>query len=250
MLVDVHAHLDLVKDIGSTVNICKEKNFDSIITNGTNLEDNKKVLELSFKYDIIKPALGLYPLDLEKLNQKQIDDFFIFLESKIKNIFAIGEVGLDFSKENFNKEKQIKYFKKFLSLSEKYNKPLIIHSRKAEEQIVDIITSSSNKKIIMHCFCGNFKLIKKLIEHGVYFSIPCTILKSKHFQKLVEVLPFENILTESDSPFLSSNKLLENKPYFIVDTIKKISEIKKINKTNLENKIFTNYKKIFLHGKV
>ena len=245
MKVDIHVHFELLEDIEEKIERCKKDNFHALIANGINLEANKLALNLSKKYPLIKASFGLYPDELENLNESQINETFSFIEKNIKNIVALGEIGLDFSNPSWNKEKQIKVFERFISLGKKHNLALIIHSRKAEKEVIDILEKNKASKVVLHCFSGNFKLIEKAYSLNYNFSIPCTIVKSEHFQKLVKEIKIANLLTETDSTFLSPFKDKKNEPFFINETLKKISEIKQISLKEAENKLFENYKRLF-----
>ena len=97
----------------------------------------------------------------------------------------------------------------------------------------------------MHCFSGNFKLAKKVVSNGWYFSIPVTILKSTHFQGIVELTPLNQILTETDAPFLAPPEKEINEPAFIKLTVGKIMKIKGLPRPEIEKELFTNYQRIF-----
>jgi len=246
MIVDIHAHLtypDFKNNLDKVIERSKKVGVKHIISNGTNLEDNKKVLELSKKYKIVEPAFGLYPVEAESLSEKELTKTFEFLE-KNKSI-AFGEIGLD-KKLGKNFPKQKKVFEEILSLAEKKDKPIIVHSRKAELDCIEIIESFKLKKVVMHCFSGNFKLVKKVENNGWFFSIPTNIVNLLHFQKIVSEVSLNQLLTETDAPFLSPHKDKRNEPSFIVETIKKMSEIKQMNETEIKNIIYMNFQKIFL----
>lgn len=242
MLVDVHCHLhfkEIISDIDNILKRAKENNFSAILNSGTSLESNKITLELSKKYDLIKSSLGIYPTEIKDIN-KEIE----FIEKNKKQIWAIGEVGLDF-KEAKNFEEQKKNFLKIIDLAERINKPIIIHSRKGEKEVLDLLETSKLKKVILHCFSGNFNLIKRAIDLNYSFSIPPVIVRLEHFQKLVELSPSTKLLTESDAPFLSPYKGQYNEPSFIKETIKHIAKIKKITEEETEKIVFMNFQKIF-----
>jgi TatD DNase family protein len=252
LLVDVHAHLNLKEfdsDLDEVINRAKIAGVKVFINNGLNPDSNRKTLELRKKYSLIKPALGLYPDDAIKLTEKQIQDELNFIEKNKDEVIAIGEVGLDYKycKEKKNQEFQKEIFLKIINISQKINKPLIIHSRKAESDVIEILEKAKAKKVILHCFSGKLKLIKKAAELGYYFSIPTNITRSQHFQKLVEIVDINQLLTETDAPYLSSYKNSRNEPSFIIETIKKIAEIKNISINETANNIFMNYQKVFLH---
>jgi TatD DNase family protein len=250
MLVDVHAHMDLIGNLDHAIQKCRENNFYAVISNGTNLNDNQKVLDISKKYGVIKSALGFYPDEVDFLDESDIEESFSFIKKNIRKLTAIGEIGLDFSNKDSNKKKQIDVFNTCIELAEKNKLPIIVHSRKAELEITEILESSSIKKVVMHCFSGNFKLIKRLYEKNFSFSIPCIINRSEHFQKIVKEINLDNILTESDAPFLSPFPDKKNKPYFIKNTINEISKIKNLDNKIIEDTILENYKKMFSNNLV
>ncbi|MEK6932776.1 MAG: TatD family hydrolase [Nanoarchaeota archaeon] len=247
MLVDVHCHLtdEKLENLDLVIKNAKKNDVVSIISNGTNFEDNLNVLKLSKKHDIVKASLGLYPLDAVKLNEEDLDKTFEQIRKNKKDIIAIGEVGMDFKhNQEFNKQKDI--FLKIIELSEKIKKPLIIHSRGAEKEVIELLETSRSKRFLMHSFTGNYKLVKKIFDNNYFLSIPCNIVRSTHFQDIIKNFEMKQILTETDSPYLSPYKDKMNEPSFIVETIKKISEIKMLEKEEVEKIIFMNYQNFFL----
>lgn len=251
-LVDVHSHLDDKKfsNLDSIIVRARKAGVKIIICNGLNPKSNRVCLELSEKYDIVRASLGIYPSDAERLSSKELEDEIMSIEKNRNRIVAIGEVGLDFhwtKKDETEKiEKQRMVFKKLIKLSEKICKPLIVHSRKAEKECIEILEKSRNRKIVMHCFNGNKKLVEKVINNKWFFSIPANIVRSKQFQMIVEECPINQLLTETDAPYLSPYQGRINEPSFIVETIKKIAEIKNMDETEVINNIFMNYQTVFL----
>ncbi len=248
MLVDVHAHLDFPQfenNLDSVIERAKKNSVVKIINNGTNIASNRKTLELSKKYDLVEASLGIYPLEALKISKQEFENELNFIKKNKNNIIAIGEVGLEFQKDKNHKEQKL-IFEKFIELSEKTSLPLIVHSRGAEKEAVEMLISSKVKKVVLHCFNGNKNLIKIAQENNFLFSIPTTITKLYHFQNLVNLVSLKNILTETDAPFLSPFPNKVNEPAFISETIKKIAEIKKITKDEAEKIIFMNFQNTFL----
>jgi len=247
MLVDVHCHLnftDYDKDRDEVVKRAEKLDM-VVIDSGTCIKDNRKSLELSKKYKSIKSSLGLYPLYATKLKIKDLENEINFIEKNKNDTIAVGEIGLDgLEKDSMEKQKEI--FGRMLSLAEKIKKPVVIHSRKAEKECIEIIETFKIKNVNMHCFSGNFKLVKKVQDNGWVFSIPANIVRLFHFQKIVEETPISQLLTETDSPYLSPFIEKRNEPSFVVETVKKISEIKKLNEEETKKLIFMNFQKIFL----
>ena len=129
-------------------------------------------------------------------------------------------------------------------MAKELNKPVIVHSRQSEARVVELLKINKMEKVVMHSFTGNKKIAKEIIDNNWSFSIPPTIINSKHFQFLAEITPIENLLTETDSPYQYTNNEF-NKPYFVEHSIKMISAIKKIDFGKVSQIIFKNYKKIF-----
>jgi len=259
MLVDVHCHLThekLKNQIPDIVKRAKEKGVVSIIASGVNVPTNREVLELTKKYDIIKCSLGLYPIDLLGIQPDEsgltrntekfdLDEELKFIEKNKDKILAVGECGMDFHWDKEHHEEQKSNFEKIIKFVKRIDKPILIHSRKAETECVELLERSGIKKVILHMFEGRKHLIKKAEELGYYFTVPVNILKSQHFQMLVDMVNISRLLTETDAPWMSPD-LNPNEPANVSLTIKKIAEIKKMDVKEVENAIYMNYQNVFL----
>ncbi|MEA3399309.1 MAG: TatD family hydrolase [Patescibacteria group bacterium] len=260
-LVDIHAHLDYppLNEISKElIERSVNAGVKYIISNGTNPESNRKVLELAKKYSIVKPALGFYPTHVQEVSEEELDSELDFI-SKQKNCVAIGEVGLDkafapedkqekisddLKEELFSKQKA--GFKKIINLAEKTGLPLIVHSRKAELEVIEMLEESKVKKIIMHCFMGKKKYVERIRNNGWTFSIPVIVIKLQQMQELVRDTPMKQLLTETDSPFLGPIPGESNEPKNVSLSIKKIAEIKGLTENETADSIFMNYQNLFL----
>ncbi|MEM4959497.1 MAG: TatD family hydrolase, partial [Nanopusillaceae archaeon] len=140
-------------------------------------------------------------------------------------------------------KKEIFWFEKFLEIAEKINKPVILHSRKAEKETIEISKNYKCKKIL-HSF-WNIELVKSAIENEFYFSIPAFVYKDKYLQKIAEKIPIDLILTETDSPFLDPIGKRENNSWKIIYGLEMLSKIKNIDKDELAANIAKNFEKIF-----
>lgn len=252
MLIDVHAHLDYeenLKNIEVIIENAKKAKVTTIVNNGLNPKSNRTTLELSKKYSIVKPALGLYPTDALLLSDEKIDEELKFI--KHQKPIAIGECGLDFSDKadvNFEntKKRQIDIFRKHILLAKSLDIPIIVHSRKAEKEVIEILKKESAKKVVLHCFSGKKSLISEAIKEGYCFSIPANVLRSTHFQELVRMVPITQILTETDFPFLSPVKEKPNEPANIALSISKIADLKNMTKEEVINSVYMTFQKLFL----
>lgn len=235
MKFDIHCHLTS-KEYNSKelIKECEKENI-SIITNGLDFSDNEKVLELSKNYKNVYASLGMHPTN--EFDEKVISQI---IENKNK-IVAIGEVGLDY-KEGINKN-QIVNFQKLIILAEKLNKPLIIHSRNAEKEVINELI---NIKVpaILHCFTGKKKLLKEaLINPNIYFSIPASIKYSEQFQDLAKEIPINRLFCETDSPYLW--KTGTNSPVNVANSYEMIAKIKGLKLNECEKIIENSIKNVF-----
>lgn len=261
MLVDVHCHLThelFAKDLDKVISSCREKGVKAIISSGINPEDNKKVLEIAARFpDIVKVSYGIYPIDALGLGNDEtgivrhpgvidLDKEFKFILANKNKIISIGEAGMDFKMDLKFQDKQRENFLKIINFCEKIDKPIVIHSRKAETEIIEMLANSKLKKVVLHCFEGRKHIIDKAISLGYSFSIPCTILKIQHFQELVKKAPIQQLLTETDAPWLSPVAGVRNDSSNVKLSVEKIAELKGITYKECENLIFMNYQRTFL----
>jgi len=133
-----------------------------------------------------------------------------------------------------------------ISLSEKLNKPIIVHSRNAEHECIDMLQSSKVKKIIMHCFTGKKSLVKEIIDNGWFLTAPTCISRSTQFQENVKLIPITQLFCETDSPYLSPYKDIRNEPAFVIEAYKKVAEIKNMEFKEVVNNIWMNWQKVFV----
>lgn len=257
LLIDIHSHLDhslLINKLDEIVQRAKNARLKHIITNGINPETNRICLELSKKYDIIKCGMGIYPRDALKKEieagdypiqskEFEIDDEIEFIRKNKNNVVAISEVGLDFV--NGESRQQIEDFQKMIDLSEVLSKPIVIHSRKAEAKCVEMLQSSKNKKIIMHCFSGKKSLVKRIADNGWFLTIPTIVVRSLQFQDIARNVPITQLFCETDSPYLSPYKEGWNEPAFVIESYNKIAEIKNMEVNEVVNNVYMNWQRVF-----
>jgi len=245
MIVDVHCHLTAPEFEKDLDNVVKRAKDIVIVTSGVNIVDNKKVLELCKRYKNVRAGLGLYPIDALELDYDELEESLEFIKKNKSKIVYVGEVGLDY-KESDNFKKQKENFFRIISFVEKIKKPIVIHSRKAEEDCIDMLKSSSLKNIMFHSFTGKIKLVKKISDNGWGMSVPTSVVRSEQFQKLVSEIDLSQLFTETDAPFMSPFSGKRNEPCFVVESLKKISEIKKIEIEETEKILHVNFQKMFM----
>lgn len=247
MYIDVHAHLDFydAAKIEKIVERARKAGVSIIVNSGIEPDRARKTMELTKKYPEIRASLGIYPVEMLKMSEKEISDEINYIKKNKDEIIAIGEIGMDM-KEALDIEKQKKNFEKLLKLALEMDLPVFIHSRKAELECIEILEKLKMKKVIMHCFSGKFSLVERARQNGWYFSIPANITFSEHFQKLAREISIDRILCETDSPFLHPEKgKRDNEPANIVEGYKKIAEVRGISLKECSIRIEENYKRLF-----
>jgi len=259
MLIDIHSHLDhcyFKDDIDKVIDNAKKADVKVILTAGINPETNRKALAIAKKYDIVKACLGIYPIqtlkkEIEegayqlKKDKFNVEDEIDFIKKNKKEIAAVSEIGLDYYWDKEHKKEQKKLFENMISLAEKLNKPVIVHSRKAESDCIEMLKSSKLKKIIMHCFTGKKVLVKQIIDNNWFLTAPTSIVRSTQFQDNVKIIPITQLFCETDAPYLTPFKDKRNEPAFITESYKKIAEIKKMELKEVINNVWMNWQNLF-----
>lgn len=248
-LVDVHCHLTddaFAHDIDQIIERAKNAGFVALVSNGLDPTSNRAVLALAKKYSLVKPALGIHPLHVATLSEGTIAEETTFIMKQQKTIVAIGECGLDY-KHAEDPVKQKKVFQNLLLLAKTIKKPVIVHSRKAEEDVITLLEDAqlTKEQIVLHCFTGRKTLITRAINNGWYFSIPAIINKDQHFQRLVQECTINQLFTETDAPYLGPEKGKRNEPLFIRQTVETIATLKQMDANEVANNIFMNWQRVF-----
>ncbi len=251
-MIDSHCHLDhepLFKNLDEILKRSKEVGIEKLLTICTTLDSFNKIKQLVKKDDIIYGTYGIHPHEAknDKVTSSQIIDEI----SKNEKIIGIGETGLDFY-YNFSDEKdQIKSFEEHIKASIKLNIPLIIHSRSAEKQMLEIFNEykNHNLKILMHCFTGSKKFANSLLDLNAYFSASgiITFKNSVDLQETFKSIPLEKTLIETDSPYLAPvpNRGKKNEPSFVKYTAEKLADIKEISLSDLIKNTTSNFNRLF-----
>ena len=251
-MIDSHCHLDhepLFENLDEVLKRSKNVGLKKILTICTTLKSFENIIKIINKDDIIYGTFGIHPHETSNNTVKK--DEIIQNVNKYKKIIGIGETGLDFYYNNSDKKSQISSFEEHIKASIDMNIPLIVHSRNAENETYDILKNFNNYniKILMHCFTGSNEFAKKLLSLNAYFSASgiITFKNSVDLQDTFKFLPIENLLIETDSPFLAPvpNRGRKNEPSFIKFTAEKLARIKDISNQELIDKTTQNFNKLF-----
>ena len=226
-MFDTHAHLfkeyyteEEIEKIASSFN-------GYIIVSGTDDNSNREILNL--KYENIYITLGIHPEDA--LNYKDSDIDFIVNNLNNSKVVGIGEIGLDYHYGKENRDKQIELFVKQLDIARKYNLPVIIHSRDAINDTINILKNYKDLKKILHCYSGSLESAKELIKLDTYFGVGgvLTFKNSTNLVQTIKEIPLDRIVIETDSPYLSPFRGNKNVPNNVVEVLKKLALIKDVS---------------------
>ena len=254
MITDSHCHLDYPKLYDQLDDIVKRAEYNQVkylLTICTTLESFERIKLIITKYKNIYGTFGIHPHESEKY--PQVDSKFILnIKNKHNKIIGIGETGLDFYYNHSEKEIQKKSFIEHISAASQLNIPIIIHSRNAEVDTYEILKSeskNSNLKVLIHCFTGTRDFAKKLIDLNFYISVSgiITFKKSIELADTVSSIPMENLLVETDSPYLAPlpYRGKDNEPSYIIHTVEKLSQIKKLANESIVINTTNNFMKLF-----
>ena len=211
-----------------------KNNISHLLSISTNFDTAQKSITIANSYINIYTTIGLHPCEV-KGNFKDIDDI-LGLYEKSKKIIGVGEIGLDYYRNQDNKKKQIEAFEKQINFAIEKNLPVIIHTRSANEDTLSIIKKNiiHNKvKFLIHCFSEGSDFCKKLIDLDCYISFSgiVTFKNAKEVQKSATLVPMNRILIETDSPYLSPepHRGKVNTPLNIAIVAKFLSKLKNVN---------------------
>lgn len=243
MFTDTHCHIfkEYYEDIDLIINNAKEANINRIIVASDNQDTAHEVLELVNKYDNVYGCIGLHPENID-----EEFDYSIF-ENLPDKIIAIGEIGLDYYYTKDNKEKQIEIFRKQLEIAEKLNLPVVVHSREATQDTIDILKDYKVKGII-HSFSGSLETAKIYIKMGYKLGVNGVItFKNCNIKDVYKELSPKDILLETDSPYLSPvpYRGQRNEPARILDIAMFLCSIYNIDLYELSKITKENIKELF-----
>ncbi len=249
MIFDTHAHYDdesFDEDREELLFSLKNKGVETVVNVGASVASTKKTFEIVKKYDFMYGAVGIHPEDVERLDESHME----WLKSLAadKKIVAIGEIGLDYHYDEPEREVQKKWFARQLDLAYELDMPIIIHSRDAAADTLDIMKAHHGDELngVIHCFSYSPEMAQIYLDMGYYLGIGgvVTFKNSKKFKEVVKMTPLERIVLETDCPYLTPepHRGKRNDSSYLKYVVECISELKGISaeeiiKTTCENAV-------------
>ncbi len=263
-LADVHAHLThprLLCRCDEIIDNARQAGLTSIVCNGLNPADNMRVKELAERFPEVKPAYGFYPVDtvlpamLEAGVEYPRDDEdelstaeqgVDWIEQHAAEAFAIGEIGLDgywVPQEFWPAQEHV--FRKLVAVAMQHDKVVIIHTRKRERRALEILLEMKAPKVLWHCFGSKLKLATNIAEHGHYLSVPANARRAENFTRMLEKLPREQLLLETDCPYLGPDKSKDNEPANVLGTAQYAAELWQYETNDVLQQVSENFERLF-----
>ena len=257
---DSHCHLDderFNEDRKKLIEEIKEAGITKFVSAGYSVESSKKGVELSKEYNYIYTTCGISPNDIPQTEEelwKNIDKINVLVEENLtdKKILAIGEIGLDYywEKDLKRRELQRQAFIKQIQMANTFKLPIVIHTREAVMDTLEILKENKvNKAGVFHCCPLNRELVKEALKLGFYISFagPVTFKNSKNANEIIEMVPNDKMLIETDSPYLAPEPVrgTRNDPRNVKFVAQKIADVKKMPLEEIARITYDNTRKIF-----
>ncbi|WWO97275.1 MAG: YchF/TatD family DNA exonuclease [Candidatus Dasytiphilus stammeri] len=252
-LVDSHCHLNQLNylNIDDVLKKAAEKNVKFMLTVATTISEYIDMVKIIGNKPQVAYSCGLHPL---YINEYDIDIFCQELCSIVKTnnkVIALGETGLDYHYQSFNPEKQQRFFREHIKMASNLNKPLIVHSRCANQDTLNILYEEHAERCggVLHCFTEDIIMAKKLLDIGFYISFSgiVTFKNVTHLHEIVRYIPLDKILIETDSPYLAPvpYRGKTNHPALLYEIAKVIATIKNISVEELAEITTNNFSRLF-----
>lgn len=252
MIFDTHAHYDdedFDVDREALLLEMKAAGVSHIVNIGASLESTKRSLELAKQYDFIYAAVGVHPSDTGELNEET----FAWLREQCSQpkVVAVGEIGLDYYWDEPDRTIQKEWFARQIALAREVKLPLVIHSRDAAQDTIDIMKAEKAEEVggILHCFSYTKETAKIFLDMDFSFGIGgvVTFKNAKKLKEAVEYIPMDKIVIETDCPYLSPepNRGKRNSSLNLPYVIKVIAELKNLPEEEVMKITYENAKKIY-----
>lgn len=233
MLIDSHAHLVSLQNLGDALKRAEDTGVAKIVAISSDIPSTEATVSLAENNEWIFATTGVHPHSADQTNEevlRGIDNY-----AGHRRVVAIGETGLDYFYMNSEKEVQINSFTEHIRLAKKHNLPIIIHVRDAQEDMLEILSRESlpDTPGVIHCFTGDYETAKKYLELGFYISFSgiVTFNRSEELREAAEKIPQDRILIETDSPYLAPvpHRGKPNEPAYVKHVAETISLVRGIS---------------------
>lgn len=233
-LIDTHCHLTFEPLAGDVENVLARSRAAGVIgwiTVGTDTQQNQKAVELADKFENMYATIGIHPHDAKNVTAEDLAE----LKKLAQNVkvVAIGETGLDFHYNYSKQQTQTRAFARQLKIARELNLPVIVHSREAFDETIDILEQfgSGLKKVVFHCFSGSAQQAKIALDYGFYISFTgvVTFKNAEAVRQAAKIVPLDRLMIETDCPYMSPEPMRKqkvNEPALMLHTARCLAELK------------------------
>jgi len=248
-LIDTHAHLDEIENLGQAIAKAKSANIIAIIGVGSDYESNQKVLQLAQAYKgFVYPAIGWHPWNLKS---SEIDRNLEFIEAHVGQAVGIGEIGLDYHKRVravAEKDLQKCVLREILKIAKKYEKPVIIHSRYAWRDALSLVEEAQLEKAVFHWYTGTSSVLRGIVSQGYFISATPAVEYHGEHRRAVKEIPLDKLLLETDSPVVyrrGSEFEYEARPADVLRALKGAAKLRGVSEAQIAEITTNNALKFF-----
>jgi TatD DNase family protein len=247
--IDLHAHLDRLKkeELAAVLERARAAHVSTILSTATDLYSAAIVAQQCGTSPALYGVVGISPFDVSDLPDDWEEKLKMF--ARLPRVIAIGEIGLDDTNPKYPPPSaQCPVFEKQLAIAAEHDLPAIVHSRGAENRVADRCHSLGINKVIFHCYTGDRKTLKKILDYGYYISFSGIATFSKAVGELVPIVPLERIFIETDTPYLAPvpHRGKTNCPAWVHLVGEKVAECKGVTKEILQVAIRSNFERLFI----
>lgn len=252
MIFETHAHYDdeaFNEDREELIGQLKESGIGCVVNIGAGIASCKNTIDLMNRYDFFYGALGIHPGNAAELNEEN----FAWLAEQCKDAkcVAVGEIGLDYYWDNPEREVQIKWFRRQLRLAKELGLPVVIHSREAAQDTIEIMKEEHAEETggVIHCYSYSKETAREFLNMGFYIGVGgvVTFKNGKKLKETVEAVPLERIVLETDCPYLTPepNRGKRNSSLYLPYVVEQIAAIKGVTPEEVERVTYENALKLY-----
>jgi TatD DNase family protein len=253
MLIDTHAHLEMLEGVPEVIQRAEEAGLEKIVAVSSNLTSSEKTVDIAKNFPMVFAAVGIHPHEASTMNDQVFSEIERLARER-KKVVAVGETGLDYHYMHSPREVQVSSFVKQIDLANRLALPLVVHVRDAHDDVIKVLKEQNrnNLKAVIHCFTGNYETAMKYIEMGYYISFSgiITFKNAEEIREAATKIPIEKMLIETDSPYLAPvpYRGKKNEPAYVKAIAQKIAELRGISFEEIEEETTANAKNLFSFG--
>ena len=247
MLIDTHAHINMISDSKKAIEEARKADVGIIIVPSASSDDFEPILELCHEYENIYALLGVHPEDCEKFNDDTAKK--IIELAKDKKVVGIGEIGLDYHYTKENKDIQKRCFITQIEIAKMLDLPIVVHDREAHFDTLEILKSTKAQRVLLHCFSGSVEFMKQCCNLGYKIALGgvVTFKNAIEPKEVAREIELKDLMLETDSPYLTPHPFrgMENSPKYIGFVAKEIAKLKNIPYDSIVFETSKNAKEFF-----